>query len=240
MARYYKRLAWASARFAVLTDLALLTLGSRLKLREKLSGRFADVLSWMYLGFCALRRFEAEGRRAEDLPLACWAAEHALSQIQTAFEGIYANFGGPLGWLLLQRIPTIRFNPVGAPPSDRLGAEAAEVLRRPGPQRDRVTAGMYIPADPEEPLAKLERAFLLVRDAAPILRRISKARLSPDEALAAGLVTPDEAEILRAAAAARADVLQVDSFSLEEYLGLEKNAGPSRTRLCEIAHLANG
>ncbi|HWM91585.1 MAG TPA: acyl-CoA dehydrogenase, partial [Thermoanaerobaculia bacterium] len=60
-ALYYRRLARASARFALLTDLALLSLGSRLKLKEKLSGRFADVLSWMYLGFCALRRFEAEG-----------------------------------------------------------------------------------------------------------------------------------------------------------------------------------
>ncbi|HEX3130158.1 MAG TPA: acyl-CoA dehydrogenase, partial [Thermoanaerobaculia bacterium] len=153
--RYYKRLSWASARFALLTDLALLTLGSRLKLREKLSGRFADVLSWMYLGFCALRRFEAEGRRAEDLPLVRWAAEHALSQIQTAFEAIYANFGGPLGWLLRQRIPTMRFNPVGAPPSDRLGAEAADALRRPGPQRDRLTSGLFLPSDLDEPLAKL-------------------------------------------------------------------------------------
>jgi hypothetical protein len=57
----------------------------------------------------------------------------------------------------------------------------------------------------------------------------------------AGLITPDESDLLRAAADAQADVLQVDSFSLEEYLGLEeKNAGPVRTRLRENAHLANG
>lgn len=241
MARYYKKLSWASARFAMLTDLALLTLGSRLKLREKLSGRFADVLSWMYLGFCALRRFEAEGRRAEDLPLARWAVEHALFRIQTAFEGIYPNFGGPLGWLLRRRISWIRFAPVGLPPSDLLGAEVADVLRRPGLQRDRLTAGLFLPKDPNEPLAKLERAFLLVRDAAPLLHRIAKARLSMDEALEAGIVTPDEADVLRSAAKARAEVLQVDSFSLEEYLGLDgKNAGPGWTRLRENAHLANG
>lgn len=241
MAGYYKKLSWVSARFAVLTDLALLTLGSRLKLREKLSGRFADVLSWMYLGFCALRRFEAEGRRAEDLPLARWSVEHALSRIQTAFEGIYANFGGPLGWFLRMRISWIRVAPIGLPPSDRLGAEAADVLRRPGPQRDRLTAGIYLPKAPDEPLAKLERAFLLVRDAAPLLHRIAKARLSADEALEAGIVTPDEADVLRAAAEARAEVLQVDSFSLDEYLAPgQKNAGPEWTRQRENAHLANG
>jgi acyl-CoA dehydrogenase len=210
-AKYYRRLAWASARFAVLTDLALMTLGSRLKLREKLSGRFADALSWMYLGFCALRRFEAEGRRAEDLPLVRWAAEHALSRIQTAFEGIYANFGGPLGRLLRLRGAGCRANPVGAPPADRLGAEAADVLRRPGQQRDRLTAGLFLPKDPDEPLARLERAFLLVRDAAPLLHRMK-----------AGIVTDEEADLLRKAAAARADVLQADSFSPEEYLGLDR------------------
>jgi acyl-CoA dehydrogenase len=174
-AGYYRQLARASARFALLTDLALLSLGSRLKFREKLSGRFADVLSWMYLGFCALRRFEAEGGRPEDLPLVRWSVEHALSRIQTAFEGIRQNFAGPLRIL----IPRGR---IGAPPSDRLGAEVAAILRTPGEQRDRLTDGVFLPADPGEALARLERAFVLARE-----------------------TTPE-------AAAARADALQVDSF----------------------------
>ena len=172
---YYRKLARASARFALLTDLALLSLGSRLKKREKLSGRFADVLSWMYLGFCALRRFEAEGRRPEDLPLVRWSVEHALSRIQTAFEGIRQNFEGPLRIL----IPRGR---IGAPPGDRLGGEVADVLRKPGEQRDRLTAGSFLPADPEEALARLERAFVLTWENAP------------------------------EAASSRADALQVDSF----------------------------
>jgi acyl-CoA dehydrogenase len=95
-ARYYRRLAWASARFAVLSDLALVSLGPRLKFRGKLTGRFADALSWMYLGLAALRRFEAEGRRDEDRPLVQWALDHSLDRIQTAFDGILRNFrGGP-------------------------------------------------------------------------------------------------------------------------------------------------
>ncbi|HEX5720218.1 MAG TPA: acyl-CoA dehydrogenase [Thermoanaerobaculia bacterium] len=178
-AGYYRKLARASARFALLTDLALLALGSRLKQREKLSGRFADVLSWMYLGFCALRRFEAEGRREEDLPLVRWSVEHALSRIQTAFEGIHQNFPGPLRIL----IPRGR---IGAPPSDRLGAEVADVLRRPGEQRDRLTQDLFVPTGPDEALARLERAFILTWEDAP------------------------------EAAAARADALRVDSFPPEE------------------------
>ena len=188
-ARSYRRLAWASARFAVLTDLALLTLGGKLKFREKLSGRFADALSWMFLGFCALRRFEAEGRRKEDLPLVGWALEHSLAEIQKAFDGIYRNFGGPLGWWM--RGPAAlwsRLNPIGAPPSDREGSKVAALLQVPGEQRDRLTEGIYLPADPEEAVGRLERAFAL----------------DPR--------TPE-------GEAARRDAIQVDDFSLEEYLG---------------------
>ncbi|HYN22753.1 MAG TPA: acyl-CoA dehydrogenase [Thermoanaerobaculia bacterium] len=232
-ARYYRRLTWASARFALLTDLALFSLGSRLKLKEKLSGRFADVLSWMYLGFCALRRFEAEGRRPEDLPLAQWAAEHSLARIQTAFEGIYQNFEGPLASPMRFLGRRCRAHPVGMPPGDRLGAEVADVLRRPCEQRDRLTAGLFLPAEAAEPLARLERAFALVTQTAPSLEKIaraSKQKILPrrppeeliDDAEAAGVVSGGEAAILRQGATARAEALQVDSFPLAEYLGLDR------------------
>jgi acyl-CoA dehydrogenase len=189
-ARYYWRLAWASARFAVLTDLALLTLGGKLKFREKLSGRFADALSWMFLGFCALRRFEAEGRRKEDLPLAGWAVDHSLAEIQKAFDGLYRNFGGPLGWWM--RGPAAlwsRLNPIGAPPSDRESSRVAALLQVPGEQRDRLTGDIYLPSDPQEAAGRLERALTL----------------DPR--------TPE-------GEAARAEAIQVDDFSLEEYLGV--------------------
>ncbi|HEX7183241.1 MAG TPA: acyl-CoA dehydrogenase [Thermoanaerobaculia bacterium] len=212
-ARYYRRLAWASARFALLTDLAMLSLGSRLKFRQKLTGRFADVLSWMYLGFCALRRFEAEGRREEDLPLVRWAAEHSLARIQEAFAGIYQNFEGPLLGPLLRGFGAwwCRLNPVGQPPGDRLGSQVAEAIRKPGEQRDRLTADLFLPADPQQALGRLERAFALVSEASA----------------AAGQVGEEEADLVRRAAEARADAIQVDSFSLEEYLGIPHPLTPS-------------
>ncbi|MEL6129592.1 MAG: acyl-CoA dehydrogenase, partial [Cyanobacteria bacterium J06628_4] len=53
-ARYYQKLAWTSATFAALSDLAMLTYGGRLKRHEKITGRFADMLSWMYLATATL------------------------------------------------------------------------------------------------------------------------------------------------------------------------------------------
>jgi acyl-CoA dehydrogenase len=234
-----RRISWASARFAVLADLGLLSLGSRLKRREKLSGRYADALSWLYLAVCAVRRFEADGRLPEDLPLVRWSVEHALDRIQEACEGIARNFEGPLAFLVRGiGARWLRLSPLGAPPSDRLGAAVAATLRQPGAQRDRLTGGLFLPTDPDDPLARLERAFGLVRAAGPALERIARASRSGDlprrppeelagEALAAGRITPEEARAIQEASAAREDALRVDSFSLAEYLrlGLAPEAG---------------
>lgn len=170
-ARYYRRLAWASARFAALADLAMLSLGGKLKLREKLSGRFADALSWMILGVCALRRFEAEGRRQEDLPLVRWALDESLVRIQEAFDGIYRNFEGPLAfWMRGPAAFFCRLNRLGAPPSDRQGARLAALLQTPGDQRDRLTAGLFLPG-----AERLERAFLLSVQSREILEKVRTA-----------------------------------------------------------------
>jgi acyl-CoA dehydrogenase len=231
-ARYYRRLAWASARFAVLADLAMLSLGGKLKLREKLSGRFADALSFQYLGFCALRRFEAEGRREEDLPLVRWALDWSLAQVQEAFDGIYRNFEGPLAfWMRGPAAFWSRLSPLGAPPSDRLGARIAALLQTPGAQRDRLTADVHLPADPDQAVGRLERAFVLVSLSREVMERVRAAsrdgRLPKgdpeallDAALAAGVVDRREADLAREAACARRDAIEVDSFTLEEYLGL--------------------
>jgi len=205
-ARYFRKLSWASARFAVLTDLALLGLGAKLKFRQKLSGRFADALSWMYLGFCALARFETDGRREEDLPLMRWAAETSLARVQEAFEGIAKNFEGPVIGPLLRTVGrlSLRINPLGAGPSDRLGARAAKVLLQPGPQRDRLTADVYVPGEDDPALGRLERAFRLTAEAA---------------------ATPEDEELARRAAEARREAIQVDEYSPEEYFGTEDRFG---------------
>jgi acyl-CoA dehydrogenase len=231
-ARYYRRLAWASARFAVLSDLALVSFGPRLKIRGKLTGRFADALSWMYLGLATLRRFEGEGRRTEDRPVVEWALEHSLDRIQAAFDGILRNFEGRALGALLRGPAALwsRLNPLGAPPPDGLGSRLARILTTPGSQRDRLTEGIFLPTEPSEALGRMERAFRLGAEAAPLFDRLGQATRAgvlpkgpPEaqvaEALTRGLLDAREAALLREATAAREDAIQVDSFTLQEYLG---------------------
>lgn len=243
-ARYYRRLAWASALFALLSDLAMVALGGNLKRREKITGRFADIFSWMYLGVAALRRFEAEGRRREDLPFLHWSLQYALTQVQQGFDGLYQNLSLPgLGWIF--RGPALlwsRLNPIGRMPSDALGGQIARALQTPGPQRDALTAGIYAPSDPREALGRLERAFRLSCEAETVIQKIREAiqsgrlpRERPEQlvaqALELGIVSQEEAELMREAEEARDDAIQVDSFTPEEYA----SATPAAPRRVEWA-----
>ncbi|QZZ23069.1 acyl-CoA dehydrogenase [Leptothermofonsia sichuanensis E412] len=229
-APYYRKLTWASATFATLTDLALIGFGGSLKRREKLTGRFADVLSWMYLATATLRRFEAEGRKPDDLPLVDWAMQYALAQIQQAFEGIFSNFTLPVVGAIL-RGPVLawwRLNPIGVMPDDELGSQVAQQLQTVGEGRDRLTTGIYIPSHPDEALGRLEQAFQRSLQAEAIFKTIkaaSRAGTLPqgkpenlvDAAVAAGVITQESVDLLREAEIARNEAIQVDAFTLEEY-----------------------
>ena len=83
-ARYYRLLTRFSAAFALVSDTALATLGGSLKRREKISGRMADALAWMYLGSAALKRFHDEGGPERDRALVQWSLDHALKQVHHA------------------------------------------------------------------------------------------------------------------------------------------------------------
>lgn len=229
-ARYYKKMAWASATFAFVSDIALGSLGGSLKVKEKLTGRFADVLSWMYLGISVLRRFEADGRRKEDEPFMHYSMQLAFANIQEAFDGIFRHMDAPLiGWFF--RYPGAfwsRLNPIGTPPSDTLGKKIAKAVQVPGEQRDRLTEGIYVSADVNDALGRIENAFRLSVEADAVAGKIKDAirkkelpRDKPlrllDAALEKGVITKEDYDLVQKAEIARNDAIQVDSFTLDEY-----------------------
>ena len=229
-AGYYRKLAWSSAIFAFLTDLTLFSYGGNLKREEKLTGRFADVLSWMYLATATLRRFEAEGSPQSDLPLVHWSLQYAFAQVQQAVEGILDNLRIPVLTTLLRGIalPWMRLNPIGKPPSDELGHQVAQLLQRQSESRDRITAGIHVPTDPTQALGRIEQAFAAAHDADQILQKIKTASRKgqlpkgrPDQLLDLAaeqeLISAAEAKLVRDAEQLRNDAIQVDAFSFDEY-----------------------
>jgi acyl-CoA dehydrogenase len=221
-ARYCQKLTRLSAAFALISDIAMLTLGGALKRKERISARFADVLSYLYLASAVIKRFEDQGRPAEDVPLMRWAADYAVHQAEKTLVVILKNFPSRLlAWLLGGLVfPAGRRFHV---PTDRLGHECAKLLLEPSRARDRLTDGVYVSCDPrdvtgrvEDALPKviaaeaLERQLHKLVDERPALHGDLEAQLR--EALARGLISPSEAELVRAAHQARRAVITVDDF----------------------------
>jgi acyl-CoA dehydrogenase len=228
---YYRRLGWAAAHFGTLTDLAMFTVGGKLKARQMLTGRYADAVAWMLLGFSALRRFEAEGRRKEDLPLVQYALTQALNEVQTAFEGIYANFDVPVLGFLMRTLGafTLRVNPLGRAPSDALARKAAATVQTYNDQFNRITDGVFVDHGDALGLGQLIEAFRLVSETQPLADKViaaQKARTLPRGAITAditaqavglGVLTQPEADRLALAHAAKLKAIEVDVYTPDQY-----------------------
>ncbi len=220
--RYYALLNRYAAAFAFLCDVSMVFYGGELKRKEKLSARLGDVLSLMYLCSATLKRFEEDGRQGADAPLLHWSMQDALYRIQEALRGVVSNFPNALlNWGLRRVVFPLGANL--APPSDELGHRVARLLIAPSATRDRLTAGMYLPANEDEGIGCLEAALVAAIKAEAIdakIRTAQKAKTisgrTPAElvgaALAAGIISADEHAHLERTATLRDEVIRVDHF----------------------------
>ncbi|MGH7682456.1 MAG: acyl-CoA dehydrogenase domain-containing protein, partial [Candidatus Eiseniibacteriota bacterium] len=226
--RLFAQLTRFSAAYALVSDVAMATLGGTLKRRERLSGRLADALAWLYIGSAVAKRFHDEGQSKRDLPLFRWCAAEALFEIQTALQAVLDNLPNrPAAWFL-----RLAVFPLGArlrPANDRWSAAVAKLVLTDRDALERLTGDIFVPPPEEEGLGKLEAAAAKIAAAAPIDRKIRDAVRARkvqdidgdaviDAAQRAGVITEPERCIARAAAAARHDVVQVDSFPSADYL----------------------
>ncbi|MDF2446776.1 MAG: fadE [Moraxellaceae bacterium] len=231
-AHWYRQLTRLSAAFACTSDAALGLLGGELKRREKLSGRFADALSELYLASAVLKRWEDEGRPAADLPLVDYSLARSTHAIEDHLHGILRNFPSPVaGWFLRGLL-----FPLGRrqqAPSDKLGHQAASLLLAPSATFDRLSAGLFISRNRSEHSGALEYAFHLVDETQGLVTRLRTAvktghlqEATPEAGLEAGVISPAEAQMLRDAAAAVREVIRVDDFAPEEL----RSTGNARAR----------
>jgi acyl-CoA dehydrogenase len=227
MAKYFRRLTRCSAAFALVSDSAMGTIGAALKRREKISGRLADALAWMYLASAALKRFYDDGQPAHDLALVRWASTLALYNIQEALRGVLDNLPNRVVALVLRGIVF----PFGArlrPPSDKLGGAVARGLLENREARRSLTTDIYIPPPDEAGLGHLEAALEKAVEALAVetkLRDAARAGIidrAPgdvfaDRALAANIISEDERKRLSEADEARDEAIQVDAFDPQTY-----------------------
>ncbi len=230
-AAYFCQLSRFSAAFSLISDGAMATLGGSLKRREKITGRMADALAWMYLASCTLKKFHDDGRPDRDLALLHWSCTLALFRIEEALVGVLDNFPNRLVAWVLKRLAF----PLGRSmklPSDEMGGLIAKGLMYDGEMRLNLTSDIYIPAAGENGLGRLEEALEKIVDAAPARNKVRDAVRSgglgkkPDETLFdrarnKGIISENERQALELASLARDKVIQVDVFDHETYIALK-------------------
>ncbi len=228
-ARYFRQVTRMSAAFSFTSDLVLVVLGGRFKIKEKLSGRLADALIHLYMCCAILKRFEDDGRPQDDLPLLQWAMDDSLYTIQESLKGVLSNFPAPgigtiVKWIIF---------PLGmtySPPSDRTGKQVARLLLTENESRDRLVSGVYI-SDQDDASGRVHTAFHLALTSTNAENAIRNALNEPvtyenyqtlvQRAVESGVITEEQATTVRLAQEAARAVIDVDEFTRAEIEGTE-------------------
>ncbi len=223
---YFRQIARLSVGFALVTDVALLTLGGTLKRKERLSGRFADVLSNLYLCSCVLKNYQDQGSPEDDLPLVHWACQQTLHRGQQSLLAVFHVLPARALAALLRAILFPGGKPY-SPPADHLIPQTAAMLLKHSPARERLTHGIYINRQPEDATGRIEVAFQAVLDAAPVEAKIHAAQQQKklakgaildvlEAALSKAIISSEEVELIVTAEKARFAAISVDDFSPEQ------------------------
>ncbi len=238
--KFYRKLARYAAALALVADISMLTLGGKLKQKERLSARLGDVLAQLYIGSAMLKRYEDQDRPAADRPLLAWAMHHAIHQIQLALDGFLRNFPlRPMAWVLRALVFPLGLRERA--PGDGLGHRVAVLLMQPGEVRNRLCEGIFYGSGPLHWTGYLERALPKVIQADPIERKLAKAIKAGqikaldyagqlDEAVRSGVLTAIERELLAEARQITAEVIAVDDFDPAELVSARSQPPASLSR----------
>jgi len=231
--RFYRAMARYSAALGLVADIAMLTLGGKLKFKERLSARLGDVLSQLYITSAMLKQFEDQKRPSADLPLLAWACEDSIHKMQVALDEFIRNYPiRPVAWLM--RVMVFPFGKWDIGPRDGLGHKVAAILLSPSEARDRLTQHVYTTSEPKHPAGFVVAALDDVIKAEPIERKLSKAlklaelegdtpEVQLENALSSKLINQIEYDLLTKTRAAVAEIIAVDEFDSEDLRSASAN-----------------
>ncbi len=221
--KYYRQLTRMSAALALTADIAMLTLGGKLKRKERLSARLGDVLSQLYLASALLKYADDHDQASEDTPFIEWGIQTCLQQIQIAFDDLLSNFAPH--WL--GRVLRFVIFPWGRSykkPLDELEHKMASEMMHTSKQRDRITEHCFVGKNSRDATGLMEEA-LQAKEAAELasyklqiaLREGHVARQynlldQLEAARLAGILFPDEVKLVQNFETLRQEAMQVDAF----------------------------
>ena len=226
-ARYYRDINRFSAAFALISDVALGTLGDALKRKEYLSGRLSDAFSWMFLATAALKRFYDNGRPESERAMLDWTCTHAINEIETALLGVLANLPNRFA-SRVTKILTFPFGSRYSPLTDSQIDAVAEAITTNMEARNAVTAEIFIPGPDDPGLGALEHVFSRTLAAGPARNKLDQARregkLAEDNVIAMtndafkeGILSEEEKTLIEEVEQLREAIIQVSDFDQVTY-----------------------
>ncbi|MGQ4003299.1 acyl-CoA dehydrogenase [Francisellaceae bacterium CB52] len=231
---YYKRITYMSTAYSYVNDLSLTVLGAGLKRRERLSARLGDIMSYLYMACAVLKYYKDTGEPESDDLFVDWSLQHCLYQSQQAMLDLFRNFPNRL---LATKMKLFVF-PYGKKfkkPGDDLEAKICKELIANNATRNWMKDKCHIPNDNNDPVGRVENAYLTSLETAPIKRKIIEAMKSGDlpkanwsslvdKACEKSIITKQESKQVKTMLSMVDDVIQTDEF--DDYDLGPKNAHP--------------
>lgn len=224
--RYFQHMTRFSSAFALIADVSMLTLGSKLKRKESISARLGDILSYLYILSAVLKRYQDEGKNREDLPIVRYAAEWCLFEIQERFKELMRNF--PNRWIAaVLKVLIFPFGQWFAKPSDAMHFDVSNLLITTSDSRSRLSKDVYLSPVEGNVMAEIQDALVKSIAAEPIEKIIKEAKHDEKitgytvldlarSACEKNIINKHQLDVLIQANEAVAKVIAVDDFSNEE------------------------
>ncbi|NVK54406.1 MAG: acyl-CoA dehydrogenase [Alteromonadaceae bacterium] len=215
-----------SNALALCADVAMLMLGGELKRREMLSARLGDVLSELYLASAVLKHFYSRGAKHDEQATVDYLIAQSLYRCEVALKGFCRHISNPLVGVLLKRL-LFPWGSSYSPPKDTLKTELALRLCQDKTFRDSITPMCYVGQNDNDPVAILNQAMTAIDELAPLVKKVKAAQHAHtlprkgsifqlrDAALAADVISAQQASQIDRADTLRKQVINVDEFDFE-------------------------
>ena len=234
--KHYRRIIWATALFAFMVDVGLLILGGGLKRKEKISGRYGDILSWIFLCIAVLKYHHSVQYDKRDQIYVNWIVEYGLYQIKLAFLGIFNNLTDNfLLKLIFKYIYSflLQVNSLSTDTSDKLGHQICSILMKDSSFRSRLTNLVFLEkSNQKRGLDILESTLELLKKTETIRNKLKIAIRNKqlpkesilkiiDEALEKNIISKEDYRLLKDSEEARYNAILVDEYTLDSYFNHE-------------------
>lgn len=213
----------------MVSDMALVFLGKELKIKESISARLGDVLSYLYMATATVKYFHDQEKADNEIAFAKWAIQYCLHHASRAMKLFFDNFSSRFMAFVMRGV-AFPFGLDMPLPKDALGFEIADSIITPTAMRSRLSALCYKGNTSNDPVGRVIRAWEAVMKTEHLDAKVELAikqkkihrALTREETITAakeaGVISNSEAEQMINTEQKRNCAMQVDVFAFDELL----------------------